>query len=227
MDLCHLRRGGLLARGGPVVAHRRADRDHSHGLAPHILEVAASACALDARPAGPPRVDRRPDWPSARAAAARPRRGAMDLAGSASALRLLEPAAVWPQGDGPGGLALRAEPQPDRPRRTGNNGAAAPGLHDRHALPVLELPGYRPAALVLGLRGDGRIGLLLQVHHGAVPPNSGGDLVAGRLAARRPRKPLPRHAPGYSGNGRLRAGATPGGLRDHRVRRAPPEPING
>ena len=31
---------------------RRADRDHSHGLAPHILEVAASACALDARPAG-------------------------------------------------------------------------------------------------------------------------------------------------------------------------------
>src|SRR5208337_3336166 len=110
MDLCHLRRGGLLARGGPVVAHRRADRDHPHGLAPHILEVAASACALDARPAGPPRADRRPDWPSARVAAARPRRGAVDLADSASSLRLLEPAAVWPQGDAPGGLATMELP---------------------------------------------------------------------------------------------------------------------
>ncbi len=29
------------------------------------------------------------------------------------------------------------------------------------------------------------------------------------------------------GNGRLRAGAPPGGLREHRVRRAAPEPING
>ena len=30
---------------------------------------------------------------------------------------LVEPAALRPQGDGPGGLALRAQPEPDRPRR--------------------------------------------------------------------------------------------------------------
>ena len=54
---------------------------------------------------------------------------------------LLESTAVWPQGDGDGGLALRTEPQSDRPRWTGHDGAAAPGQHDRYALPLLDLSG--------------------------------------------------------------------------------------
>ncbi len=152
--------------------------DHPDGLAAHILEAPAGARILDARPAGPSRADRRPDWPSAGVAATGPRRGALDLAGCTCALCRLEPQAVWPQGNGSGRLALRAQPQPDRPRRTGNDGAAAAGQQHRHALPVLDLPGNRPSTLVLGLRGAGRAGFLVQVYHRTLPSNPSRDLVA-------------------------------------------------
>ena len=66
-----------------------------------------------------------PIRPSGRAPAAGPGRGALDLAGGVGALCLVEPAALRPQGDGAGRLALRPQPQPDRPRRTGHDGDAA------------------------------------------------------------------------------------------------------
>ena len=83
----------------------------------------------------------------------------------------LEPPALRTARDGPGGLALRAGTEPAGPRRTRDHGAAAAGVYDGDVLPVLAVP---PDRLPPPFLGDGRAGravVVVQVHHGAGPPD--------------------------------------------------------
>ena len=151
-ELGDLRRGRLPPGGGALVAHRAAGRDHADGLAPDVLEAPAGArCSgysigWDAVRSSTTRSGTRPSccpWSA---------RGPSGSGSRPSGSRPGGPPALRQPGDGPGRLALRAEPEPDRPRRARDDGAAARGLHHGHALPLLDLPDHRLPALRSGPR---------------------------------------------------------------------------
>ena len=149
-------------------------------------------------------ADRRPDPAPGRAAAARPRRGALDLAGRA-----------W--GSVPGGAG--GSTAPGRWPWPPGSSPSARTCSPTAALVTMELPllacttgmlllfwtflDERPPALVLGVGGAGRPGVLVQVHGRAHPADPGRRLVGRRPAAGPGRRGLCGHGPGRRGDGRL------------------------
>src|SRR5438132_1690197 len=99
-----------------MVEDRRPGKHHADGLAADVLEAAAGPCPVHPRPDRSPRLGGRPHRASAGTVAPGPALVADDLAGGPGADSGLEPAALWPAGDDPGRLAVRARPELAGPR---------------------------------------------------------------------------------------------------------------
>src|SRR5262249_58675026 len=106
------------------------------------------------------------------------------LANRAAPHRRLEPAALRPPRDGPGGVALCPRSQHPGSRRTGDDGAPLAGLHDGHLLALLAVPPDRFPPRLHRLRRAGRPGLVVQVHHRARAADPGAPVVGRSLVPR-------------------------------------------